>query len=252
MTTEDVVVDVSQDWISACDVQQRFMQGFGQNTGQEDLSGRCRQMRALGGDCYDFMPLADDRVAVLVGDASGKGLAAALMIASVQSSLRTAAQFSGNDLAELLRIVNFQAYNSSLANRFATMFYGVYDRASRVLRYVNAGHNPPAVIRQDGSARWLEPTGAPVGMFPDSTYQERFVQLYPGDLVIAYTNGVVEATNPEEEEWGVRGLLKAAAAQESQLSQGADDLVQRIFNSMDDFSRGCQNDDATLALLRVS
>jgi sigma-B regulation protein RsbU (phosphoserine phosphatase) len=76
-----------------CDVQQRFMHGPGWNTGSVDLSGRCRQVRALGGDCYYFMPLVDDRGALVVGDASGKGLAAALMIASVQSSLRTAALF---------------------------------------------------------------------------------------------------------------------------------------------------------------
>ena len=147
MTTDDVVVDVSQDWVLACDVQQRFMQGLGRAQRPVDYSAQCRQVRALGGDCYDFMPLADDRLALVVGDASGKGLAAALMIASVQSSLRTAALFTGNDLAALLKIVNLQAYTSSLADRYATVFYGVFDRATRTLRYVNAGHNPPVVLR---------------------------------------------------------------------------------------------------------
>ena len=97
MTTDDRVVDVSQDWVLACHVQWRFMHGPGQNTGPVDYSARCRQARALGGDCYDFMPLTDNRLALVVGDASGKGLAAALMIACVQSSLRTAALFTGND-----------------------------------------------------------------------------------------------------------------------------------------------------------
>ena len=78
MTTDDAVVDVSQDWVLACDVQQRFMHGPGWNTGSVDLSGRCRQVRALGGDCYHFMPLTEDRLALVVGDASGKGLAAAV------------------------------------------------------------------------------------------------------------------------------------------------------------------------------
>jgi sigma-B regulation protein RsbU (phosphoserine phosphatase) len=201
--------------------------------------------------CYDFMPLTDDRLALVVGDASGKGLAAALMIASVQSSVRTAALFTGNDLAALLKIVNIQAYTSSLADRYATLFYGVFDGATRTLRYVNAGHNPPVVLRDDGSVHWLEPSGAPVGMFPDSNYQEFLLQLDSGDLVIAYTDGVIEATNPGREEWGVQGLLKATAAWEPQCSEGAEDLVQSIFNSMDDFSTGCQTDDATLAVLRV-
>lgn len=251
MTNDDVVVDVSQDWVLACHVQQRFMQAAGRNSGSVDYSARCRQVRALGGDCYDFMTLPDDRLALVVGDASGKGLAAALMMASVQASLRTAALFTSNDLAALLKIVNIQAYASSLADRYATVFYGVFDLATRTLRYVNAGHNPPVVLRNDGSVHWLEPSGAPVGMFPDSNYQESVVQLNPGDLVIAYTDGVIEATNPGREEWGVQGLLKATAARERQRSTGAQDLVELIFNSMDDFSRGCQTDDATLAVLRV-
>jgi len=89
MTTDDMVVDVSQDWVLACDVQQRFMQGLGRTSDSVDYSAHCRQVRALGGDCYEFMPLTNDRLALVVGDASGKGVAAALMIASVQSSLRT-------------------------------------------------------------------------------------------------------------------------------------------------------------------
>jgi len=128
MTTDDAVVDVSQDWVLACDVQQRFMRGLGRTSDFVDYSAQCRQVRALGGDCYDFMPLTDDRLALAVGDASGKGVAAALMIASVQSALRTAALFTGNDLAALLKIVNLQAFASSLTDRYATVFYGVFDR----------------------------------------------------------------------------------------------------------------------------
>jgi phosphoserine phosphatase RsbU/P len=251
MTTHELVVDVSQDWVLACDVQQRFMQDPRRNTGSVDFSARCRQLRALGGDCYDFMPLAEQRLALVVGDASGKGLAAALMIASVQSSLRTAAVFTGNDLAALLRVVNHQAYTSSLTNRFATVFYGVFDGATRTLRYVNAGHNPPVVLRDDGSVHWLEPSGAPVGMFSDSNYHESVIQLRPSDLVIAYTDGVIEATNSCGEEWGVEGLLKATADWQARCPQGSDGLVRWIFNSLDDFSMDCQTDDATVAVLHV-
>src|SRR3984893_14541456 len=227
MTTDDVVVDVSLDWVLACDVQQRFMQGRRARTSDSvDYSAHCRQVRALGGDCYDFMPFANDRLALVVGDASGKGVAAALMIASVQSSLRTAALFTGSDLATLLKIVNLQAYASSLADRYATLFYGVFNGATRTLRYVNAGHTPPFALRADGSVHWLESSGAPVGMFPDSNYQESPLQLNPGDLIIAYTDGVIEATNPAGEEWGVQGLLKDTAPWEPQYSKSAEDLVQ--------------------------
>jgi len=251
MTTDDVVVDVSQDWVLACDVQRPFMQGRGRTSDSVDYSARCRQVRALGGDCYDFVPLTNDRLALVVGDASGKGVAAALMIASVQSSLRTAALFTGNDPAALLKIVNLQAYASSLADRYATVFYGVFDGATRTLRYVNAGHTPPIVLRRNGSIDTLETGGAPVGMFPDSSYEEGTVQLHPGDVVITYTDGVIEAENQSGEEWGVQGLLNATAAWARQGNENAEQLVRSIFNSMDDFTQGCQMDDATLAVLRV-
>ena len=251
MTTDERVLDVSQDWVMACDVQQRFMQGLGPTSDSVDLSARCRQIRALGGDCYDCMPLADDRVALLVGDASGKGLAAALMIANVQASLRTAALFTGDDLSTLVKAVNRQAYTSSLADRYATLFYGVFDGATRTLRYVNAGHNPPVVLRRDGSIDWLKSGGAPVGMFPDSNYEECVARLNPGDLVIACTDGVIEAANPAGEEWGVEGLLTATAAWASRHNAYAEDLVRLIFDSMDDFSGGRQTDDATVVALQV-
>jgi phosphoserine phosphatase RsbU/P len=251
MATDDVVVDVSQDWVLACDVQQRFMQGLGRISDSVDYSARCRQVRALGGDCYEFMPLANDRLALVVGDASGKGVAAALMIASVQSSLRTAALFTGDDLATLLKVVNLQAYASSLADRYATVFYGVFDMATRRLRYVNAGHTPPVVLRRNGSIETLETGGAPIGMFPDSSYEEGSVQLDPGDLVITYTDGVIEAANESGGEWGVQGLLNATAAWARQGNETAEHLVRSIFKSMDDFSKECQTDDATLAVLRV-
>lgn len=250
MTTDDMVVDVSLDWDLACDVQQRFMQGLGRAS-DSDYSAHCRQVRALGGDCYEFMPLGKERLALVVGDASGKGVAAALMIASVQSSLRTAAFFTGENLATLLKIVNLQAYASSLADRYATVFYGVFDKAKRTLRYVNAGHTPPIVLKRDGWIDTLEIGGAPVGMFPDSRYEEGAAQLDPGDVVITYTDGVIEAENQSGEAWGVQGLLNAAAAKAGQGDENAEQLVRSIFNSMDDFTQGCQKDDATLTVLRV-
>lgn len=251
MTTEEMVVDVSQDWVLACDVQQAFMQGPSIVGDSFDYSARCRQLWALGGDCYSFIPLQDDRLALVVGDASGKGLAAALMIANVQSSLRTAALFTGDDPAALLKVVNQQAYLSSAENRYATLFYGVFDRPTRILRYINAGHNPPVVMRRDGSMHCLATSGAPVGLFADSHYREDSMKLEPGDLVIAFTDGLIEATNQDGEEWGVQGLLNAAACAE-QCSQDAGDLVNLIFKSVDTFSKERQTDDATLAVVRVS
>jgi sigma-B regulation protein RsbU (phosphoserine phosphatase) len=249
MTTDPVVMDVSQDWAIACDVQQRFMQHPGATIEALSYSGRCRQVRALGGDFYGVLPLSQNLLALAVGDASGKSLAAALMISSVQSSLRTAASFAGSDAVAVVRAVNAQVYASFLADRFATLFYGVFDGTTRLLRYVNAGHNPPIIIRQDRSMIQLETGGVPVGIFPRWSYEEGVVQLYSGDLIIAYTDGVTEAENPAGEQWGVEGLR--TAAEESQ-AQCPDDIAGAIFTSMDEFSRGRQTDDATIIIARVN
>lgn len=239
---------MDSEWATACDVQQRFMQRPASAVATVDCSARCRQAHELGGDCYDFLPLAGSRLALAVGDASGKGLAAALMISNVQSSLRTAALFTGNDGAAMLAAVNRHVYATSLTDRYATLFYGVLDGTARTLRYVNAGHTPPIVMRRDGSIDWLEAGGAPVGMFPDWPYEEGAVQLNSGDLVLAYTDGVIEAESPFGEVWGVEGLRRAAAENRARC---ADDLVRAIFKSMDEFSHGRQTDDATVVVLRV-
>jgi phosphoserine phosphatase RsbU/P len=248
MPADAVVMETFSEWSEACEVQQRFMQHAGPAIETLSYSARCRQAGELGGDCYDFVPLPHNRLALAVGDASGKGLAAALMISNVQSSLRTAASFPATDVAAVLGAVNRQVHASSLADRYATLFYGVFDAATRTLRYVNAGHNPPMVIRRDGSIIWLETGGPPAGMFPDFSYEQGAVRLNPGDLVLACTDGVIEAVNPNGEEWGVEGLQRAAVDCKEQC---ADDMVHEIFASMDEFSPGRHTDDATVLVLRV-
>jgi sigma-B regulation protein RsbU (phosphoserine phosphatase) len=236
------------EWATACDVQQRFMQRVVPATNILDYGARCRQVHELGGDCFDFLSLAENRLAMAVGDASGKGLAAALMISNVQSSLRTAVLFTEDDRAATLGAVNRQVYATSLEDRYATLFYGVVDGTARTLGYVNAGHNPPVVMRRDGSIAWLETGGAPVGMFRDWIYEEGTVQLSPGDLVLAYTDGVIDATNAFGEEWGVEGLRSVAA---KNRARSAEDVVDAIFKSMDEFTHERQTDDATVVVLRV-
>jgi phosphoserine phosphatase RsbU/P len=248
MTSNAAMAEVESGLMAACEVQRRFMQPEGLAIDNLSYSARCRQLYEVGGDCYDFLPLADNRLALAVGDASGKGLAAALMISNVQSSLRTAALFSGNEAAAVLRAVNRQVHATALAGRYATLFYAVLDAATRTLHYVNAGHNPPMVIRSDGSLTWLETGGAPVGLFPDCTYEEGTVQLGRGDLLVVYTDGVIEALSPDGEEWQVDGLRRAAIRHHTERTK---DIVQTIFDSMDEFSVGRQTDDATVVVLRV-
>ena len=243
MATESLMVDVTRDWAVACEVQERFMEIPCVEPQTLTYSARCRQLRALGGDCFSFLPLPGRRVALTVADASGKGLPAALMIANVQSSLRTAALFAPGDVAAVVTAVNCQLHASSPAERYATVFYGVFDEDTRTLQYVNAGHNPPMVIRGGDSVTWLQTGGPPVGVFADTVYQTGAVQLNLDDLIVAYTDGVIEAANTAGEEWGVGGLLSAVAA--CQMRQ-PDRIVEAAFTGLDDFSGQRQTDDATV------
>jgi sigma-B regulation protein RsbU (phosphoserine phosphatase) len=216
MATDALVMEPAGEWVAAFEVQQRFLQHSGPGIDSLDYSGQCRQMGEVGGDFYNFVTIPGNRLAVAIGDASGKGFAAALMISNVQSSLRTATLFAGANLAMALQAVNRQVYGSSLASRYATLFYGVVDEATRTLHYVNAGHNPPIMIRPDGSNIWLTTGGAPVGLFPDSTYEEGSILLGSGDLILAYTDGVIESLNPSHCEWGTEGLRVAATESDAE------------------------------------
>jgi phosphoserine phosphatase RsbU/P len=248
MITEPVIVDVSQDWMVACGLQERFMEIRCAKAQTLTGNARCRQMRALGGDCFQFVPLPGPRVAVAVADASGKGLPAALIMANVQSSLRTAGLFAPEDPAVVVTAVNRQLHACSPVDRYATLFYGVFDENRRILHYVNAGHNPAMVIRRGGAVAWLEACAPPVGLFADTVYQAEAIQLYPGDLIVAYTDGIVEATNTAGEEWGVEGLL--ATAKHCRTRQ-PESIVNAAFGALDEFSGGSQIDDATILAAMV-
>lgn len=248
MIPDSVVVDVSQDWAVACEVQERFMEVPYAKTERLTYSARCRQMRALGGDCFSFLPLPGNQIAFAIADASGKGLPAALLIANVQSSLRTAALFAPGNVAAVVTAVNRQLYACSPADRYATLFYGVFDEKTRTLHYVNAGHNPAILLRADGSITWLEAGAPPVGFFADTIYEPRAVQLYASDLIVAYTDGVVEATNTAGDEWGVPGLVALIRRQIRQ----PDRIVQAAFAAVDLFSERIQADDETILAALVN
>lgn len=248
MTSQAALAEPASEWIWASEVQQRFMQHSRPSIKGLEYSARYRPVVAVGGDFYDFLAIGDHHLAIAVGDASGKGLPGALMVSNVQSSVRTASLFAADDLPLTLKAVNHQVYESSLSDRYATLFYCVFDCNTRVLRYVNAGHQPPIVIRRDGSTVLLESGGAPVGLFPTWEYVEGTVQLEPGDLILACTDGVVEATNPEGDPWGAEGLEMASARC---YSRSPEEIVNTIFDGLDEYTDGEQADDATVVALMV-
>jgi len=217
-----------------------------------DYTGRCRPAREVGGDYYDFLELPEGKFGIAIGDVSGKGIGAALMMAALEASLRGQASLTGADLAELMSRVNRLVYEASSVNRYATFFYAQLDPKTLALSYVNAGHNPPIVLRRRASA-WeihrLETGGPVVGLLRNSPYQQGSFAMQHGDLLVCFTDGVSEAMNPADEEWGEERLIAAAQGCDG---LGAAEIVTRVIEAADRFAAGApQHDDMTLVVLRV-
>jgi sigma-B regulation protein RsbU (phosphoserine phosphatase) len=217
-----------------------------------DYFGRCRTALGVGGDYYDFLALPGGKLGVALGDVSGKGIAAALMMASLQASLRAEAMRAGNDLGGIIERVNNMVYDASAEDRYATLFYAQYDPGSRQLAYVNAGHCAPMVFRSAaaGGVERLDQAGGPVvGLMPDCKYEQAQVSLGAGDVVVIYTDGISEAMNPSLEEWGEKRLAKVAG---DATSLCAEAMIAKIMEGADAFAAGApQHDDMTLVVLRV-
>jgi sigma-B regulation protein RsbU (phosphoserine phosphatase) len=217
-----------------------------------DYAGACRPALGVGGDYYDFLALPDGQLGIAIGDVSGKGIAAALTMASLQASLRGEATRAPENLAGLMSNVNRLVYEASSSNRYATFFYGQYNPATRQLNYVNAGHNPPMLFR--GSAgTWkvsrLETGGTVVGLLETFPYEQGSLKIEPGDLFIAFTDGISESMNGADEEWGEAALIETVKAC-SGLSPS--ETITRIMQAADRFVAGAkQHDDMTLVVLRA-
>lgn len=251
---------VSREIEIAREVQERLFPQVYPHLEGVDLAGFCRPAQAVGGDYYDFFLLPgtssgtdDFRLALALGDISGKGISAALLMASLRASLRSAALLQPGDLATLMRHVNRLVYESSTSNRYATFFYAEYDPYTRLLTYVNAGHNPPVILRGNETMQ-LAATGTVIGLLPDVPYTRVCVPLRPGDILIAFTDGVSEAMNSAEEEWGENNMVACARTLLSQRNNtaSAKQLLSCILAGADHFTAGApQHDDMTLLICMV-
>jgi len=217
-----------------------------------DYCGQCRPAREVGGDYYDFLELPGSRLGIAIGDVSGKGVGAALMMASLEASLRALAPVV-EDPADLMGRVNSLVCQASATNRYATLFYAEYDPATRNLSYVNAGHNPPIVVRRngDGGCHVLRlETGGPVIGLLSQRYELGAFSHVPGDLVVLFTDGVSESMNVRDEEWSEERLIELAKAC---YGVPAQEVMKRILAAAQAFAGGApQHDDMTLVVLRVT
>ena len=212
------------------------------------IHGACRPAQGVGGDYYDVLSLDDGSLGLAIGDVSGKGISAALLMASLRASLRGMTMDGPADLAVLMSRVNRLVYESSATNRYATFFFAIYQPLNRLLRYVNAGHNPPYVVRKN-EVHALDGGGPVIGLLPDAIYEECRLLLQPGDLLLAYTDGISEALNLQDQEWGEERMLAAARAH---LPESASTILRHIVTEADRFAATApQHDDMTLLLMKL-
>ncbi|MFZ0285700.1 MAG: SpoIIE family protein phosphatase [Terriglobales bacterium] len=217
-----------------------------------DYAGACRPALGVGGDYYDFLALPGGQLGIAIGDVSGKGIAAALMMASLQASLRGEATRAPENLAALMSNVNRLVYEASSSNRYATFFYAQYNPTTRQLIYVNAGHNPPMLFHGTGSSMRLsrlEIGGTVVGLLETYPYEQGSLKIEPGDVFVAFTDGISESMNGADEEWGEKALIETV---KTCAGLGPSETITRIMQAADTFVAGAkQHDDMTLVVLRA-
>ncbi len=233
----------------AREVQERLFPQRSPNIPGFDCAGYCRPARGVGGDYYDFLDLSDGRIGIAIGDVSGKGIAAALMMASLQASLRGQTMAEVHDLPVLMHNVNKLLYDASTSNRYATFFYGELDPVTLRMDFVNAGHNAPIILRGNDVVR-LEAGGPVVGLLPRARFGGDSCQLEPGDIFIAFTDGISEAQDETEEEWEEDRFI---AAVRSSQRQPARKMIEAIFAAADGFTGSAkQYDDMTLVIFKLA
>jgi phosphoserine phosphatase RsbU/P len=240
----------------AKEVQERLFPTDAPKMARMDLAGVCLPARTVSGDYYDFLPLGLSELGLALGDICGKGISAALLMTNLQATLRSNVMNlwgkgdleSDRTVAELVEKVNSQIFSYTSANKFATFFYALYNEVHQTLTYCNAGHNPPLYFN-NGSVRRLMSGGTVVGIFADSQYEQETIHLHEDDLLVAYTDGIVECVNEYGEEFGENRLIQLV--QEHRYSSATrirEIIVERVLSWTFAEER---DDDMTLIIARM-
>jgi len=213
-----------------------------------DISAYNFPTEEVSGDYYDWVRIYDDQIGIVIADVSGKGVPAALLMAFLRASLRAATHIGYAPHISMSK-VNYLLWESIERNQFVTAFYGVLDATNRTLSYSNAGHNPPLLMKVDGSVRFEERGGVPLGMFRDSRYYEYFETIEPGEVFVLYTDGVTEAMNSTDEEYGRDRLVTAVRACRELPARDMIDFIHRDLTAWTD-GRGA-HDDVTFFIIKA-
>ncbi|HYR76880.1 MAG TPA: SpoIIE family protein phosphatase [Pyrinomonadaceae bacterium] len=231
----------------ASEIQQRFLPATAPIVTGYELQGISFPCYEIGGDYYDFIQREDGRLVVALGDVSGKGTAAALLMSSLHAAVHAQADIH-DSLVKTISAVNRYLVDSIPANRFVTLFYAELDPQNGSLSFLNAGHNPPLIVHTGGTMEQLASGGLPLGIMTNADFREGRTKLYPGDVLVIYSDGVSEATNPNGEEFGPTRLYEVVARN---LEASAGGIRDRIESALTKFCQGTPAaDDITLVIVK--
>jgi sigma-B regulation protein RsbU (phosphoserine phosphatase) len=245
---------IEDDLVKARTMLERFTPTLLPPSSGIDCGASCRQLFYIGGDYYDFLFHPNQTSVFAIGDVSGKGISAALMLANLRAVLHDEMQQDRVNLTGMLSKLNRLVYEASPVESFITFFYAQYDRVRSRLHYVNAGHNPPLLFRslsKNKTSKELSVGGLPLGAMlnPPIAFEQGRENLRPGDVLVAYTDGITEIKNRSEEEWGVNRLIDTIQRHSDLSSQ---EIVKQVFNSIDKYAEGTDPiDDMTLIILKA-
>jgi serine phosphatase RsbU (regulator of sigma subunit) len=212
-----------------------------------DMAGNNIPTYQVGGDYFDFIPLGSNQLGVAIADVSGKGPSAALHMVAFRTRLEVEA-VPGYDIQEMTATLNDYVHRKTDPNRFISFFFCELDNLTGELKYVNAGHNPPIVIKKKGKTESLGSCGLCLGMFPSQKYEMGSVKLGPGDMAVLYTDGITECRNKDNKELGERQFINAI---KKNAKCSAEELLKRIFEELALFTKGVdQMDDMTLVVIK--
>jgi serine phosphatase RsbU (regulator of sigma subunit) len=238
---------MQRDLTQAAEIQRRMLPDEAPQVPGADLAGFNAACRTVGGDYYDFFPYASSRVGLALGDVSGKGMPASLMMMALHARVQVLAEDPG-DLAWFMTRLNKATCAKCPSNRFITFFFSVLDAATGELAFANAGHNPPIVVRASGESQMLEGGGPVLGILPAAPYGELRERLGPGDMLVLYSDGVTEANNANFDEFGEERFIEVL---KQHRHQPAAAIVAAVTNALAEFAAGApQADDITLVVAK--
>jgi serine phosphatase RsbU (regulator of sigma subunit) len=233
----------------ATEIQQRFQPSSPPTVDGYEFQGISFSCYEIGGDYYDFIPRHDGKMLIALGDVSGKGTAAALLMSSLHAAIH--AQVSArSSLDETILSVNQYLADNTPANRFVTLFIAELDTSNGFLKYINAGHNPPLIGRADGTIAQLSSGGFPLGIIPGAEFELGETQLHPGEALVVYSDGVSEANNIRDEEFGLDRLSEVVRKNVKSSAAGIRDKVESALSAFTQTAPA--NDDITLVIVKRS